>query len=343
MSDYSFDHILRLTDEVGMFEHADHTAPRREHGYCTDDMARLLIVTAREPAPTRAVRDLGRTALAFLTDAQGTDGRIRNRRSATGRWKGERTVEDCWGRSLWAFGTAVRHDPHERMRQIALMHFERGAERRSPWRRSMAFGALGAAEVLAVDPGHDVARLLLGDAADAIGRMASEPDWPWPEARLTYANAAFPEALLAAGDLLERPDLVADGLALLAWLLERETIDGHLSPTPVGGSGPDDSGPAFDQQPIELAAMADACHRAFAMTGDDTWRTGIEMAGKWFDGDNDAGAVMADRASGGGYDGLHAHGANLNQGAESTIALVSTLQRVNRLDRCTPAVATLSP
>ena len=343
MSDYSFDHILRLTDEVGMFEHADHTAPRREHGYCTDDMARLLIVIAREPAPTRAVRDLGHTALGFLTDAQGTDGRIRNRRTATGRWKGERTVEDCWGRSLWAFGTAVRHDPHERMRQIALMHFERGAERRSPWRRSMAFGALGAAEVLAAQPGHDAARLLLSDAADAVGPLASDPRWPWPETRLSYANAVLPEVLLASGHLLERPGLVADGLVLLAWLLERETLDGHLSPTPVGGSGPGDRAPAFDQQPIEIAAMADACHRAFAMTGDNTWRAGIEMAAKWFEGQNDAGAVMWDHASSGGYDGLHAHRCNLNQGAESTMALVSTLQHVSRLDRCTPAVATLGP
>ncbi len=51
----------------------------------------------------------------------------------------------------------------------------------------------------------------------------------------------------------------SDGLTLLRWLLGRETIDDHLSPTPVGGAGPDDPGPGFDQQPIEVAAIADAC------------------------------------------------------------------------------------
>jgi hypothetical protein len=35
---------------------------------------------------------------------------------------------------------------------------------------------------------------------------------------------------------------------------------------------------------------------------------------------------MIDLESGGGYDGLHADGVNLNQGAESTLAMISTMQ-----------------
>jgi hypothetical protein len=35
---------------------------------------------------------------------------------------------------------------------------------------------------------------------------------------------------------------------------------------------------------------------------------------------------MWDPATGGGYDGLTPTGPNLNQGAESTLALISTLQ-----------------
>ena len=80
--------------------------------------------------------------------------------------------------------------------------------------------------------------------------------------RLTYANATLPEAMIAAGTALDRPELLRRGLELLGWLLARETRQGHLSVTPVGGSGPDDDGPGFDQQPIEVAALADACARA---------------------------------------------------------------------------------
>ena len=195
----------------------------------------------------------------------------------------------------------------------------------------MAFAALGAAEVLAVDPSHNRARLLMLDAETTIGPPSRDPDWPWPEPRLTYANAALAEALLAAGDLLERPDIVDNGITMLRWLLRRETVDTHLSPTPVGGSGPGDSPPAFDQQPIEVAAMADACHRAHAVTGEAEWLAGLDMATRWFAGDNDAATPMWDRTTSGGYDGLHAWGPNLNQGAESTLALVSTFQHACHL------------
>ena len=195
----------------------------------------------------------------------------------------------------------------------------------------MAFAALGAAEVLAVDPDHDTARALLSDTATIIGPAGTAPGWPWPEPRLSYANAVLPDALIAAGDLLARPDVVEDGLTMLRWLLARETVDGHLSPTAVGGAGPDDRAPAFDQQPIEVAAMADACARAAAVTGDSGWRAGIELACGWFLGANDVGVVMWDPRTGGGYDGLQVTGPNLNQGTESTLALIATLQHARQL------------
>jgi hypothetical protein len=212
------------------------------------------------------------------------------------------------------------------MRHSGLSHFNHGVARRSPHRRAMAFAALGAAEVLAVDPRHGPARDLLADAIARIGPLPTDDSWLWPEPRRSYANAVLPEALVAAGDLLGRPEVVEDGLSLLRWLLDRETLDGHLSPTPVGGAGPNDHAPAFDQQPIEVAAIADACARAAAVTGDQEWRRGVDLAVQWFAGGNDAGAVMWDPETGGGYDGLQASGPNLNQGAESTLALISTMQ-----------------
>ncbi len=59
----------------------------------------------------------------------------------------------------------------------------------------------------------------------------------------------------------------------------------------------------------------------------------MRIAAAWFDGDNDTGARMWDPATGGGYDGLEATGVNLNQGAESTIALISTRQQARVVDK----------
>lgn len=330
-----FDHLVRLSDAIGTFEHAELATPRPSHGYCTDDMARVVMVVAREPSPSPAVRALGRTAMRFLVAAQGVVGHARNRRDAAGRWHGRRGVDDCWGRSIAAFGTAANRGHDEWMRQVGAASFGHAVQQRSGWLRAMAFAGLGAAEVLAADPRHHAARALLGDAIDEIGRPGNDPEWPWPEARLSYANATVAEVLLVGGDALGRPEVVDHGCHLLDWLLARETVDGHLSPTPVGGSGPGEAAPRFDQQPIEAAAMADACARAEAITGDPKWGRGVDLAIGWFLGDNDVGAPMWDAATGGGYDGLHASGPNLNQGAESTLALISTLQHARTRARST--------
>jgi len=320
-----YDHLQHLTDRRGLFEHADGTQPRLEHGYCTDDNARLLVVTGRDPDSSVA-RRLGRTALEFVLGAQDVDGRCRNRMDQTGEWTDLGTTDDCWGRALWALGeTAVsHHDPSVRRR--ALRAFERGARCRSPWIRSMAFAALGAAAVLQHDADDTIARALLVDTLRLVG-PAPTGAWAWPEPRLRYANAVLAEAVIAAGAALDRPADVDRGLGMLAWLLELETPAGHLSVTGTGGRGPADVGPQFDQQPIEAAAMADACFRAHRLTGDARWAHGVTVAVGWFTGDNDAGVSMMDPMSGGGFDGLHVDRVNLNQGAESTLALVSTMQR----------------
>jgi len=327
----NFAHVARMTDEQGMYEHADHTSPRRELGYCTDDMARLLVVACREPNPSPLVIGLTRAALRFLADAQGVTGDSSNRMNRRGRWEGRRTVEDCWGRSLWGFGTAAARAPQDWMRQDALARFERGASRRSPWSRAMAFAALGADQVLVAHPGHRSAMLLLDDAAEQIGARQRAALWRWPEARLSYANAVLPEVLIAAGAALGRDAYLTDGLELLAWLLDHESFDGHLSVTPVGGCAREELHPGFDQQPIEVAALADACARAWRVTGEQRWVDGVASAVAWFLGDNDSGAVMWDDESGGGYDGLQIDGPNLNEGAESTLAFISTMQHGRNL------------
>ena len=85
------------------------------------------------------------------------------------------------------------------------------------------------------------------------------------------------------------------------------------------------------QQPIEAAAIADACARALTITGDPRWSGGLDRAVGWFLGDNDSGVPMHDPGTGGGYDGLTTTERNTNQGAESTLALISTLQQSHRL------------
>lgn len=332
-----FEHLQRLSDDVGVLEHARGAVPRRSHGYCLDDVARGLLVICREPAPPSPLVGLAERYLAFLQHAQASNGWCHNRLGYDRRWEDEPGLGDWWGRSLWASGTAAAHGPTAHLRADALTHFDTGARCRATAPRSMAFAALGAAEVLTRYPGHEGALDLLRAAADllappprALTAVARAPVrdecWPWPEPRLAYANGVWPDALMAAGWALHDDRLTGEGVRLLGWLMSVETPGSHLSVTPVGGRAPGEGGPGFDQQPIEAAALADAGARALALTGDVRFRRLVANAVAWFLGDNDAGISMLDPGTGGAYDGLQAHGHNDNQGAESTLALIATFQ-----------------
>ncbi len=329
--DAPFRHLQRLTDQVGLIEHAEGIVPRHENGYCADDVARGLVVVCREPSPSQELVTLGRRYLYFLAQAQAPDGRFRNRLGYDRRWRDQPGTQDCWGRSLWALGTAAVRGPTAGICADALARFERSAALSSPLPHAMAFAALGAAEILERWRDHSGALALLGRVNDVIGEPPASAAWPWPASRLSYANAAIAEAVIVAGDRLGHDRVLRNGLRMLEWLLTTETRDGHLSVVPAGGWSPGEVRPAFDQRPIEVAALADACVRAVAVTGDSSWLAGVKMSVAWFLGDNDARIALFDDRTGGCGDGLGPTQRSRNQGAESTLAMISVLQQGRRL------------
>jgi hypothetical protein len=137
--------------------------------------------------------------------------------------------------------------------------------------------------------------MLIERAVPALGVVAPCLDWPWPEARLAYDNARLPEARIAAGAVLGDAQLLTDGLHLLDWLVEVETRGDVFSFTGQWGWGPGDARPGFDQQPIEAGAMADACARAYDVTGDERWVDVCLRAAEWFLGRNDTGVPWSTR------------------------------------------------
>jgi len=319
-----FDHLALLTDSRGVFEHADHDVPRREHGYCLDDVARALLVLVREPDPSPRVAELTETSLRFVEAAIDPLGSAHNRMDVSGEWTDEATTDDWWGRAVGALGIAATSAPLPLTRARAMRAFLRAAPQHSVDVRTMAFAVPGAAAVLQARPGSEAARRLVTTGLAIIPQGTAE--WGWVEPRLRYGNASLVDALLAAGHVLSDHELVERALRRLDALVTIESRDGHLSVTGPGGRGVTDTGPQFDQQPIEVAAIADAAARAFHLTDDPHWRRVVEQARDWFLGDNDSGAMMVDVSTGAGFDGLERNGRNENRGAESTLAALSTFQ-----------------
>lgn len=321
-----YDHLARLTTGTGLYEHPLGTEPRVAHGMCVDDVARALVVTCRATDPTPDLLSMSRTYLAFLLRAQQPDGRMHNRNDGAGRWLDQPSSDDHWGRALWAFGVAAARSPDDQVAAGGRTGAACALLARSPHPRAVAYAALGAAQLLRVTPDSLAARRLLHDARLAMPGLAAATTWGWPYDRLTYANAVLPEAMIAVGRALHDGDLRSDGLTLLAWLQDEQTLDGHLSVVPAGGRAPGDRRPSFDQQPIEVAALAEAARTAFEDTGDPRWAGLLARCEAWFAGDNDSHLPIRDPLTGGACDGLEDGSLNQNQGAESTLAWLATSQ-----------------
>lgn len=148
-----FDHLYRMSDGRGVLEHARHSDPQPERGYCLDDSARALVVACREPGPSPELLSLGRRLLAVTLSGLRPDGACHHRMSGDGAWSDDAGVGDWWGRALWGLGVSAVHAPSPATRGRALLGFRTAARRRSRDLRAMAFAALGAGELLARAPG----------------------------------------------------------------------------------------------------------------------------------------------------------------------------------------------
>jgi hypothetical protein len=320
----SIDHLARLTDDIGIFEHAFGLEPRRELGYTTEDAARALAVAARWQPRTDVVTSLTRTYLAFIESSIVDGGPVRNRMAPDRTWAGPPSA-DAHGRAIWGLCLAVAESASGETSEGALSCLEQLTVYDDPSLRPWVYTGLGAARLLFVMPAHRGARSL---AQAVLNRLPGpgESGWMWPEPRLTYDNARLPQCLIDLGRALDRPGWVTDGLRLLAWLVDIERQDDHFSFTPVDGRGPEHTRPAFDQQPLEATAMADACVAAWDATGDLSWLDLALEAVEWFVGRNDRGVPVYDDETGAGHDALTATGISANAGAESTISALRALQ-----------------
>lgn len=334
-------HLERLRTPLGLYQHAIGAVPDPRHGFCTDDMARALVVERLQcrSAPGRGPAAGVRDALAFLEAAYSpASGRFRNFRAADGHWLEEVGSEDSHGRALQALGALIVDPLQVPLAARARALFTAGlpAARDFGHLRPRAYTVLGCAAALAAEPDVPLRRTLTrlaGGLADAVTSAPERLGWPWPERVVTYDNAMLPAALIAAGACLGRDDWLTQGSTLLAWLAAAQTApDGHLRPVGNAGWWPRGGRPAaFDQQPLEVAALAEAARLAHRSTGEPRWAALVERAYAWFLGANDLGQPLAVPEDGSCCDGLEATGVNLNQGAESTLAWLLTVERVRAL------------
>jgi hypothetical protein len=330
-------HLEALSNEIGVWQHAVGSVPNPAFGFCTDDVARALVVDvlhARELGWS-LVAASGERSLRFLEDAfEPQSGRFRNFRAADGGWLDSGGSEDSHARAIYGLAVVMAEvrDP------MLVGRAERLFARSLPAAGSLTALRPVAAAILACDAAlesgpdreaWDVYRVLAARLRAAFDRAASAREWPWPEPVLTYENALLPRALVVGGARLKDERMIEVGCAVLDWLVEVQTSqDGTFSPIGNGWWPRGGSRSQFDQQPIEATATLLAAEAAYSATGLERYRGVAQMAYSWFLGDNLLGVRLADTSSGGCFDALTPRGVNDNKGAESTLMWLTALEHV---------------
>jgi len=327
------DHVVRMSDGTGIFQHATFNVPNFHEGYCTDDNARAFILCnlldeLSDQPSVEHLNKLATTYLAFLSAAfDYKTGRFRNFMSHTRHWMEDAGSEDSNARALWATGTGAGRSCDVSHRKLAAQLFERGLpvalSFTSP--RAWSFALLGIHEYYRhypEDPGVNEARKMLTEKLVALWNNYATENWPWFESSVTYDNARICQALILSGQWMPHQEALDIGLKALRWLASiQKTQTGCFRP--VGSNGfyrRDGARADFDQQPVEAQAMVSACLEAYRATQDTAWADEARRAFEWFLGRNDLGIPLYDFVTGGCSDGLHFDRVSENQGAESTLA-----------------------
>jgi hypothetical protein len=340
-------HLDRLTDAIGIREHAIGSEPDPTHGYCTDDVARALEVDLLHARTLGwpAVAGSAWRSLRFLGEAfDDLTGRFRNVRRSDGSWVPGPASDDSQGRAMLGLSAAIATAPDGRMVAAATSLFLEALPQvqRVGAIRARASVILACDAVHRANPSRETAaahRLLATDLMRTFrGAAEEDPAWPWPDGRLTYENTRPARALIVAGRSLGSTAMLDLGISILDWLIATQTADdGHFSPIGNGWWTRGEPKATFDQQPIEATSMLLGAEAALAATGDRRYADAMERAYAWFLGANDLGLAVADPIRGASYDGLTPTGVNTNQGAESTLMWLTALEHMREARR-EPAV-----
>ena len=332
-------HMLNMTDDTGILQHAIFSVPNASEGYTTDDNARALIVSVLldeypAHAGTKDYPNLSHRYLAFLWLAFNPDmGRFRNFLGYDRKWLEDTGSEDSHGRALWSLGKVLGCSRNAGLRGAAGRLFEAAVPAAltftSP--RAWAFCILGMQAYLDWFPGDRAiqgARNTLANRLLDIYERSHSETWKWFEKSLSYSNARLPQALILAGWRSGNQRMIEAGMDSLKWLVAQQHRDDAEVFVPIGSNGFFIEGSEkarFDQQPVEACATVSACLEVYRLTEEGLWFEEAQRVFRWFLGKNDLRVPLYDEITGGCKDGLHPDRINENQGAESTLSFLMAL------------------
>lgn len=325
---FNLTHIMRLTDNTGIVQHAKYGIPNLKEGYCLDDNTRalLMITMAYRQLKSPETLKLLPIYLSFVHYMQTDGGHFRNFLHFNRSYLDEIGSEDSFGRNMWALGYLIRYAPNNSYREFASELFGKSfdATKELTHVRGYANTIIGISHFLKYNQSDEEMMRTLIDLTDKLMsalKNESKEDWYWFENVMTYDNGILPLALLHSYEITGNTEVKEAALNSLEFLKEKTFSKTYL--TPVGNNGwlkKDELMPLFDQQAIEVMAMVLLFEQAYQVTKDASYIELMFTSFMWFLGENELHIPLYDHETHGCCDGLEYNGINRNQGAESTLA-----------------------
>ena len=135
-------HLEALTGELGIMQHARGTVPDPDHGYCTDDVARALVVDLLQARVVgwEKIAPNARRSLGFLVDALD---------AGQGPWGSETRIRSRGG------AVVLVDEPAEHVPPANVVRTDGDRVPRSGSWRGEAEGAMGSPAVVVLDIGPE--------------------------------------------------------------------------------------------------------------------------------------------------------------------------------------------
>jgi hypothetical protein len=330
-----------MTDYTGLLQHSTFSVPNYHSGYSADDNARALIVALKihRMYPRIEVRDLAKTYLRFLQFVQKRDGTFHNYIGFDRRVKDRVASWDCYGRIMWACGYTMDATLDGNIKPVAKQIYDDASRHIEELHdlRSLAFTVLGTRHYHDAYPKQqdllEKIELMARRIYENYVRNAQE-GWKWFEEKITYCNARLPQAMMVAFEKTGKTEFLDVGKESFEFLCEKTILGGIF--VPIGQKRWYVRGgrrAMYDQQPIEASSMIEAAVEAFGLAREKKYAKIAKTCFEWFNGKNTKGIRLYDSETGGCFDGITAHGVNMNQGAESTVAYLAARLAMEELAR----------
>lgn len=326
MLDYR--HFLKMSDAIGILQFSRLDVPDENSGHTLDDNARAFMVALNmegnsgyEPADKY---------LSFMESCQLENGAWSNL-FIKGRYLSAFDSEDSIGRALLAcsLGSACSwQDIQLRCKKLLKDNLPRVPGFTSP--RSIAYSLLALVKGQPIKKMHLIN--VMADHLHSLYKLNKAADWHWFENYITYCNGILPQALIAVYAVNSDKRFLKAGLDSLNFLNDVLFREGYLNI--IGNQGwyhKNKTVPLFDQQPVDAASIALACHEAYVITAKSEYLDLTRKAYAWYKGENVHRIPLYNKNTGGCFDALNQEGVNLNQGAEAVLSWLMTEQLANRL------------